>query len=1256
MDNQGAPARSSFPNSSLHATSTFKNIFQIQRTKSNEPQRWKSPALHPATLIIAIITPLLLILTLVLLLRRSQREHGIIFSQDINALPLSRTFLYQYFPTILAVVFSIFWAWIDLEVKRLEPWHRLSNQEGALGKDSLLLAYPFGFVPLVPVRALKNRHWNVFWASLALVLVTWGLVPTQSGIFSTEHVTRTFSAKFDVSASLVPASEQPQYLATRFAQSTYGIVVLNESLPEYMTLNYTLAPFKPSSIEQDGPGDATFWTAPTVLYGLDLRCEVATKIGVSRYNNSKGCAFGSPLDGNTTMHAVPQILSNVKKFQGQYAGYFNPGMADFYLSSDCPQDQNHTFFAAFTQNKKSASDPPNNITAIFCTPEYYSQEVNATVESATKRPTKVETIGPKRQVDNSIFNSTWMEQLLNGGWTGAYLHGDGLPDNTIPNYMEKITDMNVSWESSPQPMLNLAIIVGQQTELESYLDWRVLASSYEKAYRLLFLRAMVDVLEGREYSSHKTTLGELVSNTSAVVLEPVFAYIVVGFLGILTVLAAILYYQSISTQTVLCQDPGTIASLMGLVANNYSLLADFEGLDCCTNEEIEEIVAERTYKLVERGHKTSIVELASTSASAKSPLIRSLTYKHSRSLKSVQKPVRPKEFSWWMLILLIGFFLGLAIGLALLFIKARLNGVALPSQNNFVQNLLENYIPTAIATLIEPIWVLMNRLLCLLQPIEELQDCNAKAKDSIDIDYASLPPQLVVWKALRARHLTLGAVCSMALLANLLAVAFAGLFNHQVVDIQTELHLDPPFDLKFVSIDGSIGPKGLEMSGSDFASGAYHGGNGRDQFLALESNYTRNTSLLAWTDKRFFYLPFVSPMHANGTEDSEYEAETTAFGAELDCTIFDPRSKDLFSRTGEPGSIFNSTLTGKDGSRSTCVSDYHVQASPGPTDFIGDTICQQGPSALELVLSLDTANENATQAEKEICWPSIFMGWLRTPNGTCQTSKKTTLNSQNSFFLECRPRLVRGRATIRVDNAGHLLKPAEHTFLEDNFNAATSQGIFETDPINLIAQSNKYLFMSAQTFWHNESYATDFMNHFLQLESNSNRLLDPNQQVPTLTDVEEPLGRVYASLFAAWLGANKDHLLVARTSGNSSSLTGLKITKDERLFLSTPLFAIAEGILCIYAVVACWVYFRRPGKYLARLPTSVASVIPLFAGSTAVQEMRGFSQLKRRGRLESLKQLDYRYGYGSYIGMDGRVHVGIEKAPLIRPWKRIIST
>lgn len=65
--------------------------------------------------------------------------------------------MYLYFPTVIAVIFSMYWAWIDLDTKRMEPYYQLSKDEGALGKDSLLLQYPFDFLPLVPIKAARDR-------------------------------------------------------------------------------------------------------------------------------------------------------------------------------------------------------------------------------------------------------------------------------------------------------------------------------------------------------------------------------------------------------------------------------------------------------------------------------------------------------------------------------------------------------------------------------------------------------------------------------------------------------------------------------------------------------------------------------------------------------------------------------------------------------------------------------------------------------------------------------------------------------------------------------------------------------------------------------------------------------------------------------------------------------------------------------------------------------------------------------------------
>jgi hypothetical protein len=124
---------------------------------SPESKQWKPLALRAPVLILSIAMCWSLIAVLQILLWKSQRDGGLIFAPSINDLPLRQTFLYLYFPTIVAVVFSIYWAWIDLETKRMEPYYQLSKENGALGKDSLLLHYPFDFIPLVPFKALRDR-------------------------------------------------------------------------------------------------------------------------------------------------------------------------------------------------------------------------------------------------------------------------------------------------------------------------------------------------------------------------------------------------------------------------------------------------------------------------------------------------------------------------------------------------------------------------------------------------------------------------------------------------------------------------------------------------------------------------------------------------------------------------------------------------------------------------------------------------------------------------------------------------------------------------------------------------------------------------------------------------------------------------------------------------------------------------------------------------------------------------------------------
>ncbi len=127
------------------------------RQSDRECHLWKPLALRAPTLIGVMLLSAGLIVILQRLLMESRKDGGLMFAPDINKLPLSKSFWYLYLPTLIAVAYSLLWSWIDLSVKRLEPFYQLSQTDGALATNSLLLKYPIEFIPLVPFQAARRR-------------------------------------------------------------------------------------------------------------------------------------------------------------------------------------------------------------------------------------------------------------------------------------------------------------------------------------------------------------------------------------------------------------------------------------------------------------------------------------------------------------------------------------------------------------------------------------------------------------------------------------------------------------------------------------------------------------------------------------------------------------------------------------------------------------------------------------------------------------------------------------------------------------------------------------------------------------------------------------------------------------------------------------------------------------------------------------------------------------------------------------------
>lgn len=100
---------------------------------------------------------LLLAILLEVLAHQSQKAGGLSLVKDADSFSSLVTFGYLYLPTVIAVIYSLAWNWVDLDVKRMQPWLELSREGGATGKNSLFLDYPFDFVAFVPLKAAKRK-------------------------------------------------------------------------------------------------------------------------------------------------------------------------------------------------------------------------------------------------------------------------------------------------------------------------------------------------------------------------------------------------------------------------------------------------------------------------------------------------------------------------------------------------------------------------------------------------------------------------------------------------------------------------------------------------------------------------------------------------------------------------------------------------------------------------------------------------------------------------------------------------------------------------------------------------------------------------------------------------------------------------------------------------------------------------------------------------------------------------------------------
>ena len=1032
-----------------------------------------------------------------------------------------------------------------------------------------------------------------------MMTIFWGVTPLISSVFRTARINYITDVTATTARTLLPLEDQLSQLNRGFVMGAYDSIWLDQDLPGWVTTDSVLVPFLPKSTDRS-PGLDESWSSTTVMYSSSLLCNPAvvenSSHGVS-YSNGKGC--------KTDPGMLNYDQSN--NVEALYIGWYTGPTTDYYLSGmGCSSEKFSHTFLAFLRAKK---DGIVESSILFCEPSYWFQRVNATVSSPDSIVLDILPLESPQPLTDAVFNISNFEYVASTGVISKSRRDDIPYTSMIIDQTTRMEKLGISAGSLVSEMMAFAFGAAE-LELSEFLNDTVLASSLEQAHKLLFSLAL-DSLLSNNVSAPDPRQGSLQGTTNAVVVVRTLAVAVECFLALATVLTLALLYTSWRRASQLQKDPASLNDVISMLepgvpaavtANNNSvsvstLRARLSNGKICfeTSESSDECFSTQ-------------LKISGSNDSSSGLLNADLTDESGSK--------RPWEMRFIVATMFIAVLVTALVTLVILQIDMDKHmGLPLPSDSALLNQILTNYVPVVFATFLEPFWLLLNRLLCVLQPFEELRKGEASPSRSINLKYTSLPPQLVFWRAWRAHHFLLVAVCAIGLSANVLSVALSGLFQTHIGLTASKSNFSSQYLPLFVN-----------QTVIDVASS--------DPFYVLQSNLSHGTPLPAWTSPTTYFIPFDIPSVPSVNESTAtYEAQTQGFGAELNCMLVEPPGHSFLGirRGNLPQKIDN-------GHNGSC---YFYTDGPGggqsnamvALEFFGALFAdpqnpQVGTDACDglLVASFHRANLTVSVDSFRVDNPIALLN---------QFPDISAVNYYSSVWLVCRPSLLSAPYTITVSSSGRIqsstqLAPSSAVLTPFFSPTFSLHNLLNTTRL-IWAYSN-----DREPFWHNDTFADSWFSYFAKVFSDTT-LIDPKQPVPTLDEISPVLQEIYSRVFAIMLGLNPT---IFATAPNGTTVRGKILTSSTRIFISRPAFLISLILIALNILVAIAYYIKRPKPMQLRLPMTIERVLGLSYGSGLVAEVRGNGGARE----------EWKIGYGRFVGVDGKPRIGIERMPFVVGW------
>ena len=379
----------------------------------------------------------------------------------------------------------------------------------------------------------------------------------------------------------------------------------------------------------------------------------------------------------------------------------------------------------------------------------------------------------------------------------------------------------------------------------------------------------------------------------------------------------------------------------------------------------------------------------------------------------------------------------------------------------------------------------------------------------------------------------------------------------------------------------------------------------QDHMYVALANITLGTPLPPWTSREFFFQPHTTINPLQNTSQSAYKVVTRGFGATANCTSVAASTMPINTPKAALQSTLHSCANPVDTAESRMRQSTNTRS--------------RGRSAVEYCSTLSYTDDIS------LCDSTLTLGWARSPEG--QDVNATT----EASFATCNPVFETASFEVEIDHRGYVMSYQRLSEIQSGLDYPHSSQQGQAMVINA-----NHLLNHLGTNWHNDTLSRDWMNYFISELSGSRTVLDPTAPVPNPETLIPFVEETYRLLFAILLDLNQQ-LFVSRTTSNL--VQGQRLAEETRIFMDRSAFIIVMMILAINIVGAAAFYLGGVVFVLPRMPTTIGSILAYVAPSRMAREHGGVA-IQRASRTLT---------FGRYRGLDGQVHLGIERDPYVVP-------